>query len=91
VRLAIGAEPGRLVRLVVGQAMRLSGLGVGLGIAAAVVSGRVLEGLLFGVERSDPTSLVSTAAVILATTVVAAWLPARRAAAIDPAVMLRDE
>jgi putative ABC transport system permease protein len=91
VRLAMGANPGRLVKLVVGQAMRLSGLGVALGIVATIGVSRVLEGLLFGVERSDAASLVSTAVVILATTVVAAWLPARRAATIDPAVMLRDE
>jgi len=91
VRLAMGARPGRLVRLVVGHAMRLSGLGVVLGLAAAFAASRVLEGLLFGVEPSDAASLAVTVAVILATTMVAAWLPARRAASIDPAVMLREE
>jgi len=91
VRLAMGAVPGRLVRLVVGHAMRLSAVGVALGIVATIAVSRVMEGLLFGIERSDAASLVVTAVVILSSTVIAAWLPARRAATIDPAVMLREE
>lgn len=91
VRLAMGANPGRLVKLVVGHALRLSVAGAALGIAAAIASSRVIEGLLFGIERSDTASLLVTAVVILCTAVIAAFLPARRAASIDPAVMLREE
>jgi ABC-type lipoprotein release transport system permease subunit len=59
-------------------------------MAAAIASSRVVEGLLFGVERWDPASLAATAVVIFATAVTASWLPARRAAGIDPSEMLRE-
>jgi ABC-type antimicrobial peptide transport system permease subunit len=91
VRLALGARRGDVARLVVGDTLRLCAYGLVLGLAGAAASGRLLQGLLFGVGPWDPASYL---AVALGTLVVAAGvaaLPARRAASVDPAVALREE
>jgi len=91
VRLALGARPAELLKLVVGQGMWLAGLGVALGVVAALAGGRVLRGLLFGVGPSDPMSFVVTVAVLGAAALLACYGPARRAARIDPMSALRAE
>ena len=91
VRLALGARPAALLRLVVGQGMWLACLGVGLGIVAALAGARVLRGLLFGVGPTDPMSFVVTVAVLGAAALFACYGPARRAARIDPMTALRAE
>jgi putative ABC transport system permease protein len=79
-----------VVRLVVGQGRRLTALGVALGVAAALALGRGMASLLFGVEPTDPVTLAAVAGVLAATAVGASYLPARRAARVDPATALRQ-
>jgi putative ABC transport system permease protein len=91
VRLALGARPAALLRLVVGQGMWLACLGVALGVVAALAGARVLRTLLFGVGPSDPASFGVAIAVLSAAAFLACYGPARRAARIDPMTALRAE
>lgn len=91
IRLALGARPGELARLVVLQAARQIGAGLAIGLAVAVVASRTMEGLLYGVEGTDPRTYAMVAALLGAVALMAAWLPARRAAATDPADTLRGD
>jgi ABC-type antimicrobial peptide transport system permease subunit len=90
VRVALGANPGRVMGLVLGEGLRLAAAGAIAGTIAAVAVTRLMRGLLVGVAGSDPRVLVAGAAVMLAVAAFAAWLPARRASAVDPIVVLRD-
>jgi len=89
VRIALGADAGRVRRLVVGDAMTLVLVGGMLGIAGAVLSTRVLQSLLFDLTTTDPATFVGIAVLLTATAFGAAWLPARRASRIDPMQALR--
>jgi putative ABC transport system permease protein len=91
VRLALGARPAALLRLVVGQGMWLACLGVAIGVVATFAGARVLRGLLFGVGPADPMSFVVTVVVLVAAALLACYGPARRAARIDPMTALRAE
>ncbi len=91
IRMALGAQVAQVGRMVVGQSVRLAALGIAIGIVAAVASMHVLQSLLFGVKPTDPLLLVFSALLLLAVAVAAGWLPARRAASIDPAEALRAE
>ena len=91
IRMALGAQVAQVGRMVVGQSLRLAALGVALGVVAALASMRVLQSLLFGVKPTDPMLLVLSALLLLAVAIAAGWLPARRAASIDPAEALRAE
>ncbi|MGH7480619.1 MAG: FtsX-like permease family protein, partial [Longimicrobiales bacterium] len=91
VRLALGASPAGIVRDVIAGGVRLGGLGVLIGLAAAFLLTRMLRGLLYGVGHHDPTKFVAVPALLLAATLAACWLPARRAARVDPARTLRGE
>lgn len=91
IRLALGAAPGALMRLVVRDGMRLVVLGLGLGLAAAAAAGGALRSLLYGVAPYDPLTLGGSAAVLVVTAIVASLLPARRAAGVDPMQALRSE
>ncbi|MCY1018727.1 ABC transporter permease [Pyxidicoccus sp. MSG2] len=89
VRMALGAQRADVLRLVVGQALRRVGLGLGLGLSGALAVHRVMEGLLYGVGSLDLSVLSAVALLLLATAWLASWLPARRAASVDPASVLR--
>jgi|SRR5688572_16578069 len=91
VRLALGARPAALLRLVIGQGMWLACMGVALGVVAALAGTRALRGLLFGVGPSDPTIFVIAVAVLGTAAFLACYGPARRAARIDPMTALRAE
>jgi predicted permease len=91
IRHALGATPSGLALLVVRQALVTTGLGLALGIGAALSCAGLLRSLLFGVSPADPLTLASVAAILLATGAAASYLPARRAAAADPATALRVE
>ncbi|HSL82054.1 MAG TPA: ABC transporter permease [Thermoanaerobaculia bacterium] len=91
VRMAVGAAPADAVRLVLRQAAGLVGAGLALGLLAALTLGRLLAGMLHGVESHDPVSFAAVAAALGAAGLAAAWLPARSAARIDPAAVLRSE
>ncbi len=90
-RMALGAEPSEVFRLVLRGMLGVVGLGLLAGLAGALALTRFLESVLFGVGRWDPASFAGTAAVVLAVAFLASYLPARRAAKVDPAVALRQE
>ena len=89
VRLALGARPGSVLRLVVGHSFRLSAIGVALGAAAALLLGPAIESQLYGVRPRDAATLATVSAALLAVALLAAYLPARRATRVDPLVALR--
>ncbi|MEO8633672.1 MAG: ABC transporter permease [Gemmatimonadales bacterium] len=91
VRLALGAAPSSLVRLVVSDGVRLTLLGTALGILGALAAGRALASLLYGVPAWDPLTLGLATATVLLTALCASLLPARRATRIDPMTALRSE
>jgi ABC-type antimicrobial peptide transport system permease subunit len=90
IRVALGATRAEVMRLVIGQGMRLAAVGVGCGLLAAAIATRVLRSLLYGVAPSDPVTFVAIVAVLMLAVVVASWIPARRAASIDPTEALRS-
>ena len=91
VRLALGARPAEVARLVVGQGLRLSLAGSVLGIGLALWIGRLIEARLYGVAPFDPLSLAVSIAVLIGVAAVATWAPAARAASTDPVEALRAE
>lgn len=91
VRLALGAEPRRVTGLVVAQSVRLAVIGVIAGVIAAIVVTRYLQSLLFGVSAGDPRVLATVAVSLLALAALASFAPARRAAHVDPAEVLRGD
>jgi putative ABC transport system permease protein len=91
VRMALGASRAQVTRLVVGEGLRLCGLGVLLGLAGSVPLTRLLGGVLFGVGPSDPVALASASAALVLVAVLACYIPARRALSVDPMTTLRHE
>ena len=91
VRFALGARSADVVRLVVGEGAILAGAGVALGLLLAAMVTRLLEGLLFGLSAADPLTFTGMAALLLGVVLVASYLPARRAARVDPMTVLRRE
>jgi putative ABC transport system permease protein len=91
VRLSLGADRGDIVRLIVGQAGRATAVGAVAGSGGAVLLSRFLRTLLFGVAPTDPTTLVGAAALLVVLALLAAWVPARRAARLDPLTALRAD
>ncbi len=90
VRSAIGARPIDIVRLVLSQALGLAAVGVALGLLLATAAVRVLSGFLYGIGPYDPVTLVSAVALLLTVALVAAVIPARRAARVDPITVIRS-
>ncbi len=91
IRMALGAAAADVLRLVLRQALRLSFVAVAAGLAASVVLARGLASLLYGVRPIDPVTFAGVALLLLAVAAVAAWVPARRAARVDPIAALRNE
>jgi predicted permease len=91
IRMALGATPGTLLRLVVGQGLKLVLAGVVLGLLGAVALTRLITGLLFGVSPTDPLTFAVIAGVLLLAALLACWIPARRAMKVDPQIALRTE
>jgi predicted permease len=91
IRIALGAGRGALRRLVVGQAMVLAIGGLAIGLIAALLLSTTLEKMLFDLKPTDPATFASVAAVLFVVALVASWLPARKAARVDPVVALRAE
>ncbi|MGH7532128.1 MAG: FtsX-like permease family protein, partial [Gemmatimonadales bacterium] len=91
VRIALGARPATLRRLVLGQAVSITGVGIVLGLGATVLLMRFMGALLFDVAPTDPVTLLGSVVLMSAVAVVASWVPARRAATMDPAAVLRTD
>jgi putative ABC transport system permease protein len=91
IRMALGAKKEDVLRLIVGQGMRLAGFGVLLGIAVSMVLTRLMSGLLFGVSATDPLVFGTLAVFLAAIALIANYVPARRAAKVDPMAALRYE
>jgi putative ABC transport system permease protein len=91
IRMALGARNGDVLRLVLRQGMRLAALGAALGVAGAFGLARLMTSLLYQVEPGDPITFICVSALLTMVTLIACWLPARRAAKVDPMVALRNE
>ena len=91
VRMAFGAQPGDVLRLVLRQGMILAIAGAAAGLLVALAAGRFVADLLFGIQPQDPITLATVTVSLLVVAAVACYLPARRATRIDPLVALRDE
>jgi putative ABC transport system permease protein len=91
IRLALGADRGEVMRMVMSQAGKLAIAGVGVGLVAAVLASRLLRTQLFEVAPTDVTTYVLVAVGLLLVSLVASWIPARRASRIDPMTALRQD
>jgi putative ABC transport system permease protein len=91
IRMALGAQPSDVLRLVVGKGAALGAAGVALGLVASLLLTRTLERFLFQVKTTDGPTLVTVAAVLGLVAIFAGYLPARRAVRVDPTIALRYE
>ena len=91
IRMSLGADSARVQRMILGEGGTLLGYGLFLGVAGALIGTRLIRSLLFGVSPNDPATLVGVAVLMVAVGIAACWLPAVRAARIDPAVAIRRQ
>ena len=91
VRMALGAQTGDVMRMIIRQGLRPVWRGLALGILAALLSGRLVAGLLFGVTPSDPATILAVTGVMLASAALACWIPARRVVQTSLLSVLRYE
>ena len=90
-RLALGSAPGAVLRMVVGRGLTLTAIGLVIGLGGALALGKSVSSVLYGVTPTDPAIFVSMSVLLVAAAAAASWLPARRAASVDPAVTLRAD
>jgi len=91
IRMALGADRGSVLGMVIGSGLKLVGLGIAIGLAAALLLGRVIGSQLWGVSPYDPATMIAAPVLLALTGALACWRPARRATMVDPAVCLRYE
>jgi putative ABC transport system permease protein len=91
IRLALGAVPGEVLRLVVRQGLLPAVLGIAIGFVGAIFAAQALQGLLIEVSPFDPLTYACVPAFLVAVALFSSWLPARRITSIDPAISLRSE
>jgi putative ABC transport system permease protein len=91
IRMALGARPIDVQRLVVGQGLLVTGLGLVVGTVASFLLAGAMSSLLYGIQPTDPVTFVAVAGILLVAATLATWLPARRASRIDPMIALRSE
>ena len=90
IRLALGAAPGSIFSLILGEGLRLVGIGTAIGLTAAFATTRYIQTLLFGVDPIDAATFIAMSVVLTATATVACLIPARRAMRVDPVVAFRE-
>jgi putative ABC transport system permease protein len=90
IRMSLGADRGRVQRMILGEGGVLVALGLVLGVGGALIAGGVISGLLFGVAPNDPITFIGVAVLMAAIGILACWIPARRAARVDPAIAMRS-
>lgn len=91
VRLALGAQSGDVLRMVVGRGFALAAIGVGVGLVSSLLLTQLMRGVLYGISPTDPLTFAGVALALLAVATFASWLPALRATRVDPLVALRSE
>jgi putative ABC transport system permease protein len=91
IRMALGAQPGKVLMLILRQGLLLTLIGIGIGLAGALALTRVISGLLFGVVATDPVTFAAIVLLLAAVSLVACYIPARRATKVDPVIALRYE
>jgi ABC-type antimicrobial peptide transport system permease subunit len=91
IRMAMGAQPRLVLGMVLREASRLVAIGVVVGVCAALGMGRVIASMLYGLNSWDPVTLISSGALLIGVAIAASWIPARRAASVDPMRALRHE
>jgi ABC-type antimicrobial peptide transport system permease subunit len=89
--MALGAGKSEVLKMVIGQGIKLSSIGVAIGLAGALGLTRFLSGLLYGVKPGDPPTLVAVSVLLVVVALLASYLPARQAARVDPMVALRHD
>lgn len=89
--MALGASQHKILKMVIGQGLRLTILGLAIGLAGALILMRYLEALLFGISASDPPTFAAITLIFTATSLLACFVPARRATRVDPLIALRPE
>jgi putative ABC transport system permease protein len=91
VRVALGASPRAVLGLIIGRGMLLAGIGVAIGVIGAELLSRSMQAVLYDIQPSDPATFVQVVMVLLVASLLASWLPARRALKIDPVTALRSD
>jgi putative ABC transport system permease protein len=90
-RMALGAQQGQVLMLILKQGLILTLIGIGVGLVGALALTRVMSGLLFGVEATDPTTFTAIVLLLAIVSLIACYIPARRATRVDPMIALRYE
>jgi ABC-type antimicrobial peptide transport system permease subunit len=91
IRIALGAQTGDVLKMVLRHGLKLTTLGLSIGLVAAYALTRFMQSLLFGVRATDPSTFAAIALLLTAVALAACWIPARRATKVDPMVALRHE
>jgi putative ABC transport system permease protein len=91
IRMALGAEPGDVLRMIVGDGMKLTGMGLSIGLLGSLLVMKYLESQLYGIKARDPLTFIGVAAGLALVALAACYFPARRATKVDPLVALRYE
>jgi putative ABC transport system permease protein len=89
-RIALGARPSDVLRMIVGQGLMLAVTGIAIGLVASIALTRLMKGLLFGISATDPITFAAISLLLVLIGLLASWFPARRATKVDPLVALRD-